>query len=173
MTRAHFLTVGVLAGSLALGVAAFAQGPGGAGGRVGRFGAAGPGGFRGPGAAIGLPVRELNLSDAQQDQIRDIVQRHRDEMRTAQDHLRTARDAQRKAVETVPVDEGAIRAMTQQLADAETEAAILQARVHSEVWSILTADQQEQARKLESQRESRIETREQRFKNRPNRQPRQ
>ena len=172
MTRAHFLAVGVLAASLALGGAAFAQGPGGPG-RGGRFGAPGSGGFGGPGGAIGLPVRELNLSDAQQDQIRDIVQRHRDEMRTAQDHLRTARDAQRKAVETVPVDEGAIRAVTQQLADAETEAAILQARVHSDVWSVLTPDQQAQAKQLESRRESRIENREQRLQNRANRQPRQ
>jgi protein CpxP len=171
MTRAHFLAVGALAASLALGGAAFAQGPGGPGGRGGRFGASGPGGFGGPAGAIGLPVRELNLSDTQQDQIKDIVQRRRDEMRTAQDHLRAARDAQRKAVETVPVDEGAIRAVTQQLADAETDMAILQARVHSEVWSVLTPDQQAQAQKLESSRESRIQNREQRFQNRQQRRP--
>jgi len=149
MTRVRLLAASALAASLVFGGVAFAQGPGPApGARGGRF--AGPGG---PGGAIGLPVRELNLTDAQQDQIRDIVQHHRDEMRTAQQQLREAREEQRKAIEAVPFDEGAIRAITtQKLAQAEADAAILQARVHSEVWNVLTPDQQAQAAKIEADR---------------------
>ncbi|HVZ23902.1 MAG TPA: periplasmic heavy metal sensor [Vicinamibacterales bacterium] len=160
MTTVRFLAAGALAASLTFGGAAFAQAPGGPG-RAGRLG--GPVGPAGPGFALGLPVRELNLTDAQQDQIRDIVRQHRDEMLKAQARLREAREAQRKAIEALPVDEGAIRAITtQQLADAEADAAILQARVHSEVWAVLTPDQQAQAAKLQAARDTRIEQRQQR-----------
>ena len=38
-------------------------------------------------------------------------------------------EAQRKAVETIPVDEGLIRSTTQALVDAQTEMAIQQARL--------------------------------------------
>jgi protein CpxP len=162
----RFLTAGALAASLTFGGAAFAQGPGGAA-RGGRLGAPGGAAF-----AFAVPVRELNLTDAQQDQIRDIVRQHRDEMQQAQTRLRDAREAQRKAIQALPVNEGAIRAITtQQVADAEADAAILQARVHSEVWAVLTPDQQAQAAKLQADRDTRIEKRQQRRQNR--RAPRQ
>jgi Spy/CpxP family protein refolding chaperone len=162
MTRARFVAASVLAASLTLGGAAFAQGSGGPV-RGGRFGGAAGG--------LGLPVRELNLSDAQQDQIRDIVQRHRDEMRMVQDRLREAREEQRQAIEAVPLNEGAIRAVTtQQLANAEADAAILQARVRSEVWAVLTPDQQAQATKLRAARDTRKEQRQERLQNRGRRQ---
>ena len=61
-------------------------------------------------------------------------------------------DAQRKAVETIPVDEGLIRSTTQALADAQTEMAIQQARLRSEIFALLTPDQQAQARKLQAER---------------------
>lgn len=159
MTRIHFLAASALAASLTLGGVAYAQGPGGPG-RGGRFGAPGAGG-------LGLPVRELNLTDAQQDQIRDIVQRHRDDMRMVQERLREAREEQRKLIEGVPPNEGAIRAVTmQKLAPAEADAAVLQAQVHNEVWNVLTPDQQAQATKLQADRDTRIEKRQQQLQNR-------
>lgn len=159
MTRIHILAASALAVSLTLGGVAYAQGPGGPG-RGGRFGAGGA-------AGLGLPVRELNLTDAQQDQIRDIVQRHRNEMRMVQDRLREAREEQRTLIEAVPPNEGAIRAVTlQKLAQAEADAAVLQAQVHNEVWNVLTPDQQAQATKLQADRDTRIEKRQQQFQNR-------
>jgi Spy/CpxP family protein refolding chaperone len=111
----------------------------------------------GPGG--GLPIRELNLSETQQQQVRDVMQRFREQNRSAAEQLRTAMEEQRKAVETLPVNEGLIRASTQVLVEAQTELAIQQARMHSEIFALLTPAQQEQARKLQADREARMQKR--------------
>src|SRR5262245_14101543 len=93
------LRFAAIAGMMALSLAggsAFAQGPG-PGGR-GR----GPGGPGGPG---GLPLRQLELTDAQQQQVRDVMQKHRDETRGMMERLQKAQAAQFKAVDTLPVNE--------------------------------------------------------------------
>ena len=73
------------------------------------------------------------------------------------ERLRTAADAQRKAVQTTPVDESLIRSTTQALADVQADAAIAQAHVRSEILAILTADQQTQIKKLQDDRQARAE----------------
>jgi periplasmic protein CpxP/Spy len=150
-----FTITAIVAGLLAVGVAA-AQGPGG--GRGGRGGGPGfPGGPGGPGG--GWPLRELNLSETQQQQVRDVEQQYRDQNRQIGEQLRTAMDAQRKAVETLPVNEGLIRSTTQALADAQTDMAIQQARMQSEIFMLLTPAQQEQLKKLRAEREARAQQR--------------
>ena len=76
----RFKTIGavVLVGALA-GGSALAQAP--RGGRGGRGG--GPDGPLG-----GIPVEALNLSQAQQDQIRDIRERNRQAMQALQERMR-------------------------------------------------------------------------------------
>jgi periplasmic protein CpxP/Spy len=152
--------VAAFAVMLSAGVCVYAQGPGprsgGPGGALGR-------GARGFGPGPALALRELNLSDAQRQQVRDIMQRHRDENRQAADRLRTAMEAQRKAVNTVPVDEGLIRSTSQALAGAQTEMAVRQARMQSEIFAILTPEQQDKAKQLQAQRA----TQSKKFRNRP------
>ena len=152
MTRFRALTLtAVLAGLLAGGVAfAQAQGPGRRGG-PGGFGGPGPGG---PG---GLPLQALNLTEAQQDQIKQLTQQSRQQNQNVGEQLRSAMEAQRKAVETIPVDEGLIRSTTQALVEAQTEMAIQQARLHSEIFALLTPDQQAQVRKLQAERNQRAQ----------------
>jgi len=87
------------------------------------------------------------------------MQRYRDELQEAGKRLRAAHDAQREAVETLPVNEGLIRSTTQTLAAAQTDLALLRARIHSDVWAILTPDQQAKARELKAQREARLKQR--------------
>lgn len=159
MTRFRTLTLSaVLAGLLAGGVA-FAQGPGpgrrGPGG-FGGFGLPGPGG---PGGPAGLPLQALNLTETQQDQIKQLMQQYRQQNQNVGEQLRTAMDAQRKAVETIPVDEGLIRSTTQALVEAQTEMAIHQARLQSEIFALLTPDQQAQAKKLQAERNQRAQQR--------------
>jgi len=153
MTRFRALTLtAVLAGLLAGGVA-FAQGQG-PGRRGGPGGFGGPGGPGGPG---GLPLQALNLTEAQQDQIKQLMQQSRQQNQNVGEQLRSAMEAQRKAVETIPVDEGLIRSTTQALVDAQTEMAILQARLRSEIFTLLTPDQQAQVRKLQAERNQRAQ----------------
>ena len=111
----------------------------------------------GPGG--GLPLRELNLTETQQQQIRDVTQQYRDQNRQVAEQLRAAMDAQRKAVQTLPVNEGLIRSTTQALVEAQTEMAIQQARMQSEIFTLLTPAQQEQINKLKAEREARAQER--------------
>jgi Spy/CpxP family protein refolding chaperone len=78
----HIATMGVaLTVLLAGGAAIYAQGSGGPRGR-------GPGGF-GPGGppAAGLALRELNLNDTQQEQVRQLMTQYREQVGALNDRL--------------------------------------------------------------------------------------
>lgn len=159
------LTMGaVVVGLVAVGAAAQAQGVG-HGGPRGRFGAAGPAGD--------LPLRALNLTDAQRQQVREVGERHRTNAQSAAQQLRQAMAAQRTAVETLPVDESAIRATAEALASAQTAMAIERAQRRSEVFSILTPEQQEKVKQLQAEREARMKGRLDRMHQRRQQPPRQ
>jgi periplasmic protein CpxP/Spy len=147
MNRLRSLTAAVAVVALLAGSLVYAQGP-----RPGRQG--GPGG-RGP--LAGLPLRQLQLSDAQQEQVRQIRSRHEAQMRDAVTKLETARRAQQKAVETVPADEAQITSLTQDMVQAQVDVAIQASRVNGEIWSVLTPDQQAQVKKLREEQQARAE----------------
>jgi Spy/CpxP family protein refolding chaperone len=152
MSRLRSSVVVAVFAALVAGVAAYAQGPGFGRGGPGPFG--GRGGFGGPDAA-GLPLRQIDLTETQQQQIRDVTQQYRDQNRQAAEQLRMAMDAQRTAVETMPVNEGLIRSTTQAIVEAQTALAIQRARMQSDIFALLTPAQQEQLKKLRVERESR------------------
>jgi periplasmic protein CpxP/Spy len=149
MNRLRWLTAAVAVVTLLAGGLVYAQGP--RGGRPG-----GPGG-RGP--LAGLPLRELQLTDAQQEQVRQIRSRHETQMRDAMTKLETARRAQQAAVQTVPADEAQITSLTQDMVQAEVDVAIQASRLNSEIWSVLTPDQQAQVKKLRAERQAQFEQR--------------
>ena len=104
---------------------------------------------------LGLPLRALNLTDAQREQIRTLIQQRSDEHRQVGSRFRDAMEAQRKATEAVPFDEPAIRSTTQALVDAQTQLALQRAKLRSDIFALLTPDQQAQAVKLQSERDAR------------------
>lgn len=147
--RFQILTVATIAVLVAGAGSLYAQGPG-----------RGPGGPpRGFGGEPMFALRELDLSEAQRQQVRDVMQRYGTQLRDAGNRVRQAFEAQRKAVETIPVNESLIRSTTQELAAAQTEMAIQQARVRSEVFALLTPEQQEKAKTLQADRQSRVKER--------------
>jgi periplasmic protein CpxP/Spy len=117
----------------------------------------GPGGFRhhrgGFGPLAGL--HELGLSPDQEQQVRGAMQSHRDEFKALFDRARQARQAEQAAIEQVPVNEAQIRAAASQLAAAEADMAVLRARVHEQVFNVLTPDQQTKAKQLQTDRAAR------------------
>jgi protein CpxP len=148
------LTAGAALLAAGLGTAALAQDQGGRRGGRG-FGPGGQG--RG-----GFPLAQLDLTDAQRQQVRDVMQRHREDMDAVGKRLGEAHRAQRAAVETVPVNEALIRSTSQALATAQTDMALLQARIHTDMWGLLTPDQQAKAKELKAQRDARAKERGQR-----------
>ena len=156
------LIVALMAGFTA---ALFAQGGPGGGTRRGPGGGAapfGPGDPGGRGFAAGFALGQLDLSDAQKQQVRDIMQRRQQELRPTLDRLQQAMQAQRAAINAVPVNEQAVRAAAANLAAAEADMAVEQARMHADIFAILTVEQQEKAKQLEAQGQARAQERRQR-----------
>lgn len=155
MVRFRSLTVGVLVVGLLATAVAFAQGPrrGGPGGGRGMLGAAGPG--RGSGLALGA----LDLSEAQREQVREITRRYREQNQAVEKRLGDAMEKQRAAIEAVPANEALITSLTQDLVQAQVDLAIQQARLNTEIWSVLTPEQQAQATKNRADRQTRMEER--------------
>ena len=95
-------------------------------------------------------AKELDLTDAQQSQIRDILKSHADAIES---HVKAGMDARRAlhdAVLVEPTDEAAIRLRAQELGNVHGDGAILFAQIRTEVWPILTADQQQKMATLHS-----------------------
>lgn len=170
MTRTRLLTMAtgttLLVAILVLTAASMhakQPGPGGPGGRggFGRFGGPGPdgpGGPRGGAPMLGLPrplAAQLNLSDAQREQIRGIMQQHHDEAEQLGRRLGATEHALHQAVQAEAYDETAIRAAATEAAAARTDMAVFQGRVHAEVYQVLTPEQQAKARELRGQMEQR------------------
>ena len=123
------------------------MGPGGRG----MFGP-GPGG---PLAMLRMLGPQLNLTDAQRDQIKNLAATHRDEWKALADRERTAHDALQAAIMADSIDEGLIRSRSAELAAVQTDVAIAAAHVRAEVWPLLTADQQARIKQMQSEPQGR------------------
>ena len=156
MNRFSIITAGVLTATLVAGSSALAQGPGrgGPGHRGGRAG--------GP----GLPLAQLNLTEQQRQQVREIQQRERQENQQLRERLQQAHQAQRQAIEATPVDENRIRSAAQDVAAVEADLAVQRAQLRAEVFEVLTPAQREQAAKLSAQRSERPGERRERIRER-------
>jgi Spy/CpxP family protein refolding chaperone len=115
-------------------------GPGG----PGRFG--GPGG---PGPLMPMLVNRLNLTDSQKEQVKNILNAHREETRALADRARAAHQAVEEAVAAETFNEGTVRARAADAAAVDADMAVARANVYAQVLQILTADQKTQLRQLQ------------------------
>ena len=149
MNRFRSLATGVALVALLATSVAYAQGPRG-GGRGGRgFGPGGP----------GLALNELNLTDAQREQVREIRGRYQEQIQALSRRLGDLTAKQRQAIETIPVNETLITSATQDMTQAQVEVAIQEARINADIWSVLTPEQQAKATKLRAERKAQMEQR--------------
>ena len=153
---AALLTVGL--GAAALSIAGDQQnqtpttdgrrgGPGFGGPGRGR---GGPGGPMGP--LGGLPLRELNLTESQREQVRAIVEPREAETRAIGERAMAARQALHAATTSASFDEGLVRARAAELASVEADLAVSRARIYADVFQILTPEQQAKAKEISGSR---------------------
>ena len=162
-TRFKTLAAGVAALTLAVAVPTLTaigqeqpqqrrQGPG--------FGGPPPGGPGGPGMRMRAPggpmgfgpgFGQLDLTDDQKAQLKQIAESHRDEFRAAGEKMRAARDGMQALIEADSLDESAIRAKAAEIANAEADTMILNAKLRHESLQILTSEQQAKLKELRSQ----------------------
>ena len=124
-----------------------ARGPGGPDGP----GMRGPGR---PGAPMGFVrgFRNLDLSDDQKAQLKKIADARRSDFEAAGQKVRAAREGMRALIEADSINESAIRAKSAEIAAAEADVMILNAKVRQESLQVLTSEQQA---KLKEQRTAR------------------
>jgi periplasmic protein CpxP/Spy len=168
ITRRVTLALG--AGLVALGIAAgvkasvqntnqdlgtFSAGQGGRGwgGRGGMMGPMGPDGALGMLRMLGP---ELQLTDAQKQQLKSIVDAHRDEWKALADRSRAAHEALTAAITADTVDEALIRSKSAEAGTVEADIAVAAARARAEAWQILTPEQREKAKQLRAQAHDRM-----------------
>lgn len=129
-------------------------------GQMKRRGPGGPGGpgigMRGPGGPMGIGpgFRELDLTDDQKAQVKAIAESHQAEFKAVGEKMRAARQGMRALVEADTLDEAAVRAKSIEVAAAEADAAILNAKVRTQTLQVLTAEQLAKHKELQAQRQS-------------------
>jgi protein CpxP len=130
------------------------RGPGGSGGPGGP-GRGGPMGMLGP---LGpMIMGRLNLTEAQRDQVKNVLQAHRTDLKAVGDRAFAAHQALEAAISADTVDESAIRGRSADVATVEADMAVMRAQIRAEVWQILTPDQQQQAKTLQAEMEQRMQ----------------
>ena len=128
--------------------------------RRGRGGRGGFGGGR-PAAAL-LPLRQLELSEEQREQVRAAVAESRE---AGRDTARAIRDARRgigEAVAAEAVDEERIRALAADLGRLQGDAAVGRANLRAALWRLLTPEQQARSAEIRAERAVRQEERRER-----------
>src|SRR3954451_18727795 len=123
------IAAAVMAVGLAGGVYAAGQDSSSAperGGRGGRFGGPGGpmgrGGPMGPGGMLGMmALRQLDLTDAQKETVKGIVDSHADEIKAIGDRARAAHLALEAAVTGTTFDEAAVRTKAADVAVIEAD----------------------------------------------------
>jgi len=115
-------------------------------------GPGGRGGFGGPMGLLAMFGRQLNLTDPQKEQIKNIAASHRDEWKALADRERTARQALNQAMTAESVDEGLIRARSAEVAAVQADVAVARARAHAEVFKILTPEQKAKVQEMRSKK---------------------
>ena len=120
----------------------------------------GPGGerMRGPGA-FGPEFRGLDLTDDQRAQLRKIREARQSEFKAAGEKLGAARQGMRALIDADTINEPAIRAKSADVAAAEAEVAILNAKVRAESLQILTSEQQAKLKELRTSRQGQMKQR--------------
>ena len=76
-------------------------------------------------------------------------------------------EAQRAAIEAIPVNESLVRSAAQDLAATQADMAVEQARLHSDIFAVLTVEQQTKAKQLEAQAQAKAKERRQRAPRQP------
>ena len=123
------------------------------GGRGGRGALLGGARGAGPAGAFLPPLRRLELTDEQREQVRTLIGAGREAARASFEETRAAREALAEVVASATVEEERIRTLAAELGRLAGDAAVRRAQTYAAVWEILTPEQQARAEEIEAERE--------------------
>lgn len=96
-----------------------------------------------------MMLERLDLSNDQRERVKQILDSHRDEQQALGDRAMKAHEALQDVV-TGTFDESAVRARAADVAAVDADQAVAQARVYGEVFQILSGDQQQKLKKMQT-----------------------
>jgi protein CpxP len=108
------------------------------------------------GHMMGFFAKYLDLSDAQREQMKAVMQKERPTLQPLMQQLQQAH-AQLKPYEEGGYDEVKVRALAAQQTQTIVELTVQEARIHNELFQLLTADQQTKMKEFEANREARMQ----------------
>jgi protein CpxP len=110
----------------------------------------------GPLGPMRMLASKLGITDDQKQQIKTVMQSHRDEWKALADRAATAHKALHDAVTAETIDENAIRQHSAEVAAVQADMAVARAHAHAEIFKLLTPEQQNKARELRAKAEERL-----------------
>jgi protein CpxP len=115
------------------------------------------GGFGGFGMPLEYMTDVLDLTPAQQTQIKAIFDAEKPNMKAMRDQQREFRKQMDDATKGGNFDEAKVRSIAQQQSQGFVEMAVAHARVKSKIWNVLTPEQRQKAEQLKARHEQRME----------------
>jgi Spy/CpxP family protein refolding chaperone len=108
------------------------------------------------GHMMGFFAKYLDLSDAQRAQMKAVMQKEHPKLKPLMEQLRQAHE-QLKPYEEGTYDEAKVRALAVQQTQTVVELTVQETRIHNELFSLLTPDQQAKMKEFEANREARMQ----------------
>lgn len=100
---------------------------------------------------------QLNLTDAQKEQLKQIRERYSESTKSLREEMRASRRNLKEGAQDGTFNESAVRAAAQASNNARVELAVARAKMRSEIFAVLTAEQKTQLEQLKEQRRQRRE----------------
>ena len=105
---------------------------------------------------LGFYTDYLDLTDAQQAQIKDILTKEKPTIRPLMQQMAQSHQQMQQLEQASTFDEAKVRAVATQQSQTMTELMVQKARVKSELMQVLTADQRAKMAKFEARRQARF-----------------
>jgi len=103
-----------------------------------------------------MMLRQLDLTDAQGERVKGIVESHRDEIKAIETRARAAHLALQAAITGETFDEATVRTKAADVAAIDADAAVARARGFNEIYQILTPEQQSKLKTIQAAMQQRM-----------------
>ncbi len=118
----------------------------------------GPGEFGFGGHMLKFFTNYLDLTDAQQTQIKAVLQKEQATIKPLMEQLHQS-DQQLRQYEEGTYDETKVQALATQQSQVQIQLTVARTRIHNELFQLLTPDQQTKLKEFEANREARMQQR--------------
>jgi len=113
-------------------------------------------GFGMDGHLLEFYAKYLDISDAQRTQMKEVLRKERSTMKPLMQQVH-GMDQQLKQFEEGTFDEAKVQALVSQQAQTLVQLKVQEARIHNELYQLLTPDQQTKLKEFEARREARMQ----------------